>query len=293
MIKNNYRADIDELRAITILSVLIFHIDHIYLSGGFVWVDIFFVISGFLITSIIKKEIETTGKFCLKDFYIRRAPRLLPAVLVVFVFTAIFVALILSPTHLASFGGSLVSAIMSLSNLFFWIAADYLDTSANLKSLLHTWALSVEEQFYFVWPITLLLLLRRKYSKITYYTMFFLVILSFYMSDRFDDGSINFILNYLPEYKEYFSNGKSTIFFLLPFCTYEFIFGVSLIWLAVYPLRNRYLYDILFLAGLVLIGYSIFTIDDKMLFHSYYGIVPTLGVTLRIYSGNQSRFNIE
>jgi len=289
--KREYRADIDGLRAIAILSVLIFHIDYNYLSGGFVGVDIFFVISGFLITGIIKTEVESSGKFSFSNFYIRRVRRLFPAMLVVFILTSVFSVLILSPTHLASFGGSLVSSVLSLSNLFFWIEADYFDTSANIKPLLHTWSLSVEEQFYFFWPLTLLLLLKFKNRKITYFAMFLLVVLSFYMNDRFDDGSLSFINNYLPEYKEYFADGKSTIFFLLPFRTYEFIFGASVVWLSAYTLKSRYLYDILFFLGLSLIIYSIFFFNDKMLFPSYYGILPTLGTALLIYSGKYSRFN--
>ena len=288
----SYRPEIDGLRAIAILSVLIFHIDATYLSGGFVGVDIFFVISGFLITSIIKKEIETTGKFSFKNFYIRRAKRLLPALFVVFIVTAIVATFLLSPTHLSSYGGSLVSAILSLSNIFFWIEADYFDVSAKVKPLLHTWSLSIEEQFYFLWPLTLLILLRLKDKRYIFAIFLILIVLSLYINDRFDDGSISFINHYLPSMKEYFSDGKSTIFFLLPFRIYEFIVGASMVWLMHYSLKKQYFYDILFVLGLSLIGYSIFFFDESLLFPSYYGLIPTVGTALLIYTSYYSRLKV-
>ena len=167
MNKLNYRSDIDGIRAIAIISVLLFHIDSTYLSGGFIGVDIFFVISGFLITNLIKKEIESTGKFSFTNFYIRRIRRLFPALIVVLVLTTISATLILSPTHLSRFGGALTSSLFSLSNLYFWLEADYFDESSKLKPLLHTWSLSIEEQFYFVWSITLMFLmkLRKNYEE--------------------------------------------------------------------------------------------------------------------------------
>lgn len=99
-----YRADIDGLRVIAILSVLVFHLDASYLTGRFVGVDIFFIISGFLITSIIKKEIEETSSFNLKNFYIRRIRRLFPSLFVTFFITTIVVSFIFSPIHLSKYG---------------------------------------------------------------------------------------------------------------------------------------------------------------------------------------------
>lgn len=284
-----YRSDIDGLRAIAILSVLIFHIDATYLSGGFIGVDIFFVISGFLITGIIKNEIESTGTFSFKNFYVRRIRRLFPALIVVILLTTIFSTLILSPTHLSSFGGSLTSTLLSISNIFFWIEADYFDVSSIYKPLLHTWSLSVEEQFYFIWPFTLLFLLKlnKKWKIISF--MVFFILLSLYMNERFDDGSVKFINNYLPSLKEYISDGSSTIFFLLPFRIYEFMIGALLVWIIQYKVKKIFIYDILFLLGLVFIGYSIFYFDDKMLFPSYIALLPTIGTGLLIYSGNTSR----
>lgn len=292
MNKIKYRPEIDGLRAIAILSVLIFHIDDQYLSGGFVGVDIFFVISGFLITGIIKNEIESTGTFSFKRFYIRRAKRLLPALFVVFIFTTIISIFLLSPTHLSSYGGSLVSAILSLSNIFFWIESDYFDVSAKVKPLLHTWSLSIEEQFYFIWPLTLLFLLRLNNKKYLFTTFFLLVVLSFYMNDRFDDGSVKFINNYLPMIKDFFNDGKSTIFFLMPFRIYEFLLGAIVVWLMPYKITKKYIYDILFILGLFLVGYSILFYNETLPFPSYYGLLPTVGTALLIYSSNYSKLKI-
>ncbi|MFX4212092.1 acyltransferase family protein [Aliarcobacter butzleri] len=287
-----YIPEIDGLRAIAVLSVLIFHIDATYLSGGFVGVDIFFVISGFLITGIIKNEIETIGNFSFKNFYIRRAKRLLPALFIVFIVTTIVAVFLLSPTHLSSYGGSLVSAILSLSNMFFWIEADYFDVSAKVKPLLHTWSLSIEEQFYFIWPLTLLFLLRLKNKKYIFITFAVFVGLSLYMNNRFDDGSISFINNHLPSIKEYFIDGKSTIFFLLPFRIYEFILGAVVVWLMGYQISKQCIYDIIFVIGLCLVGYSIFFFDESLLFPSYYALVPVIGTSLLIYSSYYSRLKI-
>jgi peptidoglycan/LPS O-acetylase OafA/YrhL len=286
-----YRPDIDGLRAIAILSVLIFHIDPKYLSGGFVGVDIFFVISGFLITYIIKNEIETTSGFSFKNFYLRRARRLLPALFVTLFGSSIFAVLFFSPSLLSSFGGSLSSALLSVSNVFFWIEADYFDVSAKLKPLLHTWPLSIEEQFYLFWPLVLLLLLRLSDKKYLFGTIILLILLSLYLNIVFQNGNVSFIQNNFSTISEYFSDGKSTIFFLLPFRVYEFMFGAILVWIVNYELKQKYIYDILFILGLFFIGYSVVFFDENMLFPSYYGIIPVFGTVLLIFSSSFSSFN--
>lgn len=289
---NKYRADIDGLRAIAIISVLIFHLDSAYLSGGFIGVDIFFVISGFLITTIIKNEIENTGNFSFKNFYIRRVRRLFPALIVVLIFSSILSTLILSSTHLSSFGASLTASLLSISNFTFWLEADYFDVSAKMKPLLHTWSLSVEEQFYFIWPITLLLLLNLNSKWKIISIMIFFSLISLYMNERFDDGSVRFINSYIPFLKEYISDGSSTIFFLLPFRIYEFMIGAILVWIVHYKIKFTFIYDILFILGIVFVGYAIFNFNDKMLFPSYIALMPTIGTALLIYSGNKSRLTI-
>ncbi|MDK2070744.1 acyltransferase family protein [Aliarcobacter butzleri] len=279
-----YRPEIDGLRAIAILSVLIFHIDATHLSGGFVGVDIFFVISGFLITGIIKNEIETTGKFSFKNFYIRRVKRLFPALFFTLIVASISTVLLFSPSLLRSFGGALATSLLSVSNFFFWIEADYFDVSSKLKPLLHTWSLSIEEQFYLFWPLALVFLLGIKSKRIVVLSMVILTLLSLWLNLVFQSGEVIA--------SEYFEDGKSTIFFLLPFRVYEFMLGALLVWFIHYELKQKYMYDILFIFGLLTIGCSVVFFDETILFPSLYGLLPVVGTVLLIYSSVHSKFKV-
>ena len=155
---NKYRPDIDGLRAIAVGSVILFHLG--YLNGGFVGVDIFFVISGFLITSILKRELEN-DQFSIAAFYERRIRRIFPALLFVFTVTTALGCIYLFPGELKEYARSLLAALLSASNFFFWQQSGYFDAPSSTKPLLHTWSLAVEEQFYLFFP----LLLARIYRK--------------------------------------------------------------------------------------------------------------------------------
>lgn len=154
----NYRADIDGLRAVAVLMVLMFHLG-LGVPGGYVGVDVFFVISGFLITGIIKREIEQ-GEFTFTGFYARRARRILPALLAVLLFSSVAAFFILLPSDLERFARSVVAALSSVSNFWFWSQGGYFGSTAEMAPLLHTWSLAVEEQFYLLLPIAMLLLSR-------------------------------------------------------------------------------------------------------------------------------------
>ena len=149
-----YRPDIDGLRAVAVLPVVLFHANLLGLKGGFVGVDVFFVISGFLICSLIVKELER-GDFSVLRFYERRCRRILPALFAMFAVTSGLSALVLMPPDLAGFGRSLLSSVGFVSNVYFWKVSGYFDGAAEFKPLLHTWSLSVEEQFYLVVPYLL------------------------------------------------------------------------------------------------------------------------------------------
>lgn len=155
----NYRPDIDGLRAVAVLAVVFYHAGLPGFSGGFVGVDVFFVISGFLITGIVWSEIEAKN-FSLRGFYVRRIKRIFPALFAVLFFTSIAALFLLIPRDLADYGRSLNATIFFYSNFHFLKLANYFDGPAIEKPLLHTWSLSVEEQFYAVWPLVLLLLSR-------------------------------------------------------------------------------------------------------------------------------------
>jgi peptidoglycan/LPS O-acetylase OafA/YrhL len=150
-----YRREIDGLRALAVLPVILFHAGFQTFSGGFVGVDIFFVISGYLITSIILAELEQ-GKFSLLNFYERRARRILPALYLVMTVSIPFAWALLSREDLNSFSRSLVAVALFLSNIFFWRDGGYFETVAELKPLLHTWSLAVEEQYYVIFPLFLM-----------------------------------------------------------------------------------------------------------------------------------------
>lgn len=154
MKKSLYRADIDGLRAVAVLSVLLFHLHVTGFSGGYVGVDVFFVISGYLITGLINAEIHR-GTFSLKAFYLRRVRRLAPALLVMTVPVSIAAFALLKPEDMRSFGLSLALQFVSLQNVLFLAEGEYF-RGADMKPLLHTWTLAVEEQFYLLWPLLLL-----------------------------------------------------------------------------------------------------------------------------------------
>jgi len=150
-----YRADIDGLRALAVLSVIVFHLNSKWLPGGFLGVDIFFVISGFLITSIIYTEIKQ-GVFSYKNFYIRRIKRILPLFFVVVITGLLLGWYVFLPTDRYGLSNSAAAATAFLANLYFARQGGYFDIANDEKPFLHLWSLSVEEQFYFIFPTLLL-----------------------------------------------------------------------------------------------------------------------------------------
>ncbi len=166
-----YRPEIDGLRTIAVLSVLIYHAefklssDVILLMGGYLGVDIFFVISCFLITSLILEEFDKTSGFSILRFYERRVRRLLPALLLVFSISMPFAWYYFLPEHLVDFSNSLISSLFFGSNLYWHFSLqEYGAESSLLKPLLHTWSLAVEEQYYIFFPL-LLLFVEKRFNK--------------------------------------------------------------------------------------------------------------------------------
>lgn len=147
--------EIDGLRALALVSVILFHAGFEAFSGGYVGVDIFFVISGFLMTKIIMGQISHNN-FLFFDFYVRRARRIIPALYVVLFFCILIAPLILWPLDYYSFSKSLLATVFGVSNVLFWRESGYFDQSVEFKPLLHTWSLSVEEQLYLVYPLFLI-----------------------------------------------------------------------------------------------------------------------------------------
>lgn len=149
-----YRPDIDGLRALAVLPVVFFHAGFEFFSGGFVGVDVIFVISGFLITSIIYSEI-CGGRFSLLQFYERRVRRIMPALLVVLAFTLLAGYFLLLPEEFSYLGESTLATLLFIANIFFWSETGYFAIEAKSTPLLHMWSLGVEEQFYLFFPLLL------------------------------------------------------------------------------------------------------------------------------------------
>ena len=260
----NYRSEIDGLRAFAVLPVILFHAGFENFSGGYVGVDVFFVISGYLITSIIANDIENKN-FSIVNFYERRARRLLPALFFVMAACLPFAWLLLVPSDLKDFGQSLVAVSSFSSNILFWIESGYFETEAEFKPLLHTWSLAIEEQFYILYPIFLYFAWRLNFRKI----IFALVL-------------IFFISLLLAEWAAYFK--PSANFYLLPTRGWELLLGAFTAFYLRYNdfFKNTLLNQILSILGFGMIVYSIIVYDSSTPFPSFYALVPTLGTCLLI-----------
>ena len=259
-----YRAEIDGLRALAVLPVILFHAGFEWFSGGFVGVDIFFVISGYLITTIIISEMAE-GKFSIINFYERRARRILPALFFVMAACLPFAWLWLTPSDLEDFGQSLVAVSTFSSNILFWRESGYFDTAAELKPLLHTWSLAVEEQYYILFPIFIILTWRLGLKWV-------LILLS-----------IVFLVSLgVAQWSAY--NAPDAAFYLLPTRGWELLVGVFAAFYLKYNtyLKSHSINQALSLLGFGMIVFSIIAFDKKTPFPSLYTLIPTIGTGLLI-----------
>ena len=259
-----YRAEIDGLRALAVLPVILFHAGFDWFSGGFVGVDVFFVISGYLITTIIISEMAE-GKFSIFNFFERRARRILPALFFVVAACLPFAWLWLTPNDLKDFGQSLVAVSTFSANIFLWLESGYFDTAAELKPLLHTWSLAVEEQYYILFPIFIMLAWKLGVKWI-------LILLSI----------VFFISLGAAEWGAH--NKPSATFFLLPTRGWELLVGVFAAFYLKYNthLKLHALNQVLSLLGFGMIVYSIIAFDATTPFPSLYTLIPTIGTGLLI-----------
>jgi peptidoglycan/LPS O-acetylase OafA/YrhL len=276
-VKVSYRPEIDGLRAIAVVAVIIYHaqitiFDLQLFKGGFIGVDIFFVISGYLITSIVLKELITTGTFSFKHFYERRIRRILPALLLVMLVSLPFAWMYLLPNSFIDFCKSILSSLGFGSNFYFHFSGQrYAAENALLKPFLHTWSLSVEEQFYILFPIVLLITFKyfRKY-------LIYILILGFVVSLGLADwGSIH---------HPFFN------FYVLSSRGWELLAGSILAYFEIINgdrSKNRTLNSILPFAGLILVGHSILFFNDRMFHPSFYTLSPIIGVCLIIWFSNK------
>lgn len=259
----NYRSEIDGLRTVAVLPVILFHAGFKVFSGGFVGVDIFFVISGFLITSILISEMEN-GDFSLLRFYERRARRILPALFFVMAVCAPIAWAWMLPKELADFARSQVMTVFFVSNVFFFKEVDYFGIAAELRPLLHTWSLAVEEQYYLLFPVFLLLLWRLGRDKLLW-LIGLIAIVSFGASHWASDAD------------------PVANFYLAPTRAWELLAGSICAFLSVgkAPRTN----ESLSLFGFALILFAIFYFDKTTPFPSAYALAPVVGTALVILFG--------
>ena len=269
MIKLKYRPEIDTLRAIAVSAVIIYHakislFGNLIFSGGFLGVDIFFIISGYLITSIILKELLEKNSFSFRNFYIKRVRRILPALLFVMLVSIPFSWIYLYPSDLVSFSKSILYSLGFGSNFYFHFSGlEYGSPEGLLKPFLHTWSLSVEEQYYILFPIGLVLVFKYYRKHLLYFLLACLVI-SLMLADW---GSKNYV---------------SATFYFLHSRIWELILGSLL---AYYEIKlghrgqNKILCQILPILGLALIFFSFLYFDNNIFHPSFYTLIPAIGVT--------------
>ena len=265
-----YRKDIDGLRAIAVLAVIFYHLDFSFVPGGFIGVDIFFVISGFLITQTILNDIQKKT-FTISHFYVKRIHRILPALFVITLVTIFFSLLILPVNELKEFAMSIISVSTFTSNIFFWRHADYFSVAAELKPLLHTWSLGIEEQFYVLFPIFMLLTKNLTYKKIIFWLFLFLI--------------VSFILSASPLATDHIRAN----FFLPVTRFWELLMGSILaVSIKYISNNNKTLNNIIALIGLLLLLIPVELLDYSSIFPGLNALYPVLGATLIIYSGTRN-----
>jgi peptidoglycan/LPS O-acetylase OafA/YrhL len=272
-----YRPEIDGLRAIAAISVILYHAQITILGyqpfkGGFIGVDIFFVISGYLITSIILKELENNGSFSFKHFYERRIRRIIPVLLFVMLLSLPFAWMFLLPSDFVEFSKSILYSLGFNSNHYFHYSGQKYDAENSLLiPFLHTWSLSVEEQFYILFPVILIFTFKY-FKKYIFYILAFGFVISLILADW---GS---------------KNHPSFNFYALPTRGWELLAGSILSYFEIklgYRSKLKILNFSLPSLGLFLIGYSVLFFNDDMLHPSFYTLLPIIGVCLIIWFSNK------
>ncbi len=261
----HYRPDIDGLRAIAVLSVLGYHLHLASVPGGFAGVDIFFVISGYLIGSILLADLKA-NRFSLRNFYIRRIRRIFPALLAVLLGTFLLALVFVLPSELNDLAQSLIAAALSASNLYFAAHSNYFDINATSRPALQTWSLGVEEQFYIVFPLLLWLLYRRAPRHLAP-ILAGLAALSIALSVA---GAL-----YFP-----------TVAFFMPYTrAYELLIGVLLALPLLPRTASSLLRNLLAALGLAFVLIAITRFSSAIPFPGYAALLPCIGSALLIYSG--------
>lgn len=265
-----YRADIGGLRALAVIPVVLYHLDERLVPGGYVGVDIFFVISGYLITALLARDLEER-RFSLLSFYDRRVRRIVPAYAAVALVVSLAALVLLPPGMLMAYGKSLQAASTFFANRYFLSATGYFGAAPDEQFLLHTWSLSVEEQFYLAWPLLLALLFHPRLARIRPYVIWALIVASLVVSTR------NAVLRPAPAF--YNSAGRF----------WELLLGAVLALGYLPRLRARWLAEGVACAGLGLIVFAYSMFDHGTIFPGASALVPTVGALCLIWAGEAGR----
>jgi peptidoglycan/LPS O-acetylase OafA/YrhL len=260
----NYRADIDGLRAVAVLSVLAFHIHLRGIQGGFVGVDVFFVISGYLISSIVFTEIAES-RYSVIGFYERRIRRIFPALFAMLAVVSAVAVIYLLPAELVSYSKSMLAATASASNFYFWQHSGYFDSPTSYP-LLHTWSLAVEEQFYILFPL-------------------FLVLVRKFFPNRLRLSVIVLFCASLIASAVVVSHNRETAFYMIYTRAWELLLG-TLLSLGMFPrLQSAWQRNLATLTGIGLIAFSILAYTEQTLFPGLSALAPCVGSALIIGAG--------
>lgn len=263
--KSAYRPDVDGLRALAILPVLLFHVGIKGFTGGFVGVDVFFVISGYLITGILSRELKA-GHYSIAKFYQMRILRIFPALFVMLAGVAAVACFVLLPDELTRFGQSVMASVGFVSNIYFYLASGYFAPSSKTLPLLHTWSLAVEEQFYLFWPLLLALVYRVAPRKVLWVTIALAV------------ASLVASIIWVRQ-------DPTGAFYLIPTRTWELMIGALLALAPANLLRTRLLAEIAGAIGLLMILYCVARYNNDTVFPAEGALLPCLGAGLIIASG--------
>ena len=262
-----YRPDIDGLRAVAIVPVVLYHAKVAPFSGGFVGVDVFFVISGFLITSLIAGEIRD-GRFSIAHFYERRVRRIFPALFATAFACSAAAAVMLPASELRAFGASVAAVALFVSNVLFWREAGYFDAPAEAKPLLHTWSLAVEEQFYIAFPLILLLLQRFLPGR--------------WRATLCAVAAVSLLAGAHLTY----AGQAGAAFYLAPFRAWELALGALAAIAALPPIHPRGAREAASVLGCALIGWSVFAYSDETPFPGIAALAPCVGTLLVVHAGS-------
>jgi peptidoglycan/LPS O-acetylase OafA/YrhL len=271
--KLKYRPDIDGLRAIAVLGVVVYHAFPLLLPGGFIGVDIFFVISGYLISGILYKG-HREGHFSFKEFYARRVRRLFPALITVLLLCLGYGWIVLLPDEYQQLGKHVASGTLFLQNIVFWKESGYFDIAANLKPMLHLWSLAVEEQFYIFFPPLLVLLWKK--PRILIPAMIVLMIVSF-------------IANVVMSYQ-----AVVTDFFLTPYRGWEFLGGSLLAWWHYDKGHEEEVpayREVLSCSGLLLLALGMALLSKDQSYPGWRALIPVAGTLLLMEGGREAWVN--